>query len=219
MIKVESISKSYKFGQEDFWALKNISLEVKDGEFVAILGPSGSGKSTLMHIIGGLDRPTGGKIFVDDEDLSQLTDRKLAGFRNKTVGFVFQTFNLIPRMNVLDNVRLPLIYSPPGKVSSNNRPLEVLSSVGLQTKLKNNPNQLSGGEQQRVAIARALVNEPKIVLADEPTGNLDSKTGEQILQILLSLNKQGKTIILVTHEKTIAKVADKTVVLKDGVIV
>lgn len=219
MIKVENLAKQYRGGKNIFWALTDINLEIKTGEFIAILGPSGSGKSTLMHLIGGLDKPTKGEVWVDEQNLAKLPGSKLAKFRNQSVGFVFQFFNLISRTNVFDNVKLPLIYSSHSMAEAKEKVLKVLSNVGLSGKLKNRPNELSGGEQQRVAIARALVNDPTIILADEPTGNLDSKTGQEIMNILLGLKKAGKTILMVTHERDLAEKADRIVTMKDGKLI
>lgn len=219
VIYVNNISKTYKMGDELFWALKGVSFEIHEGEFVAILGPSGSGKSTLLHIIGGLDKPTEGEVAVDGEAISVASDKELAVFRNKKVGFVFQFFNLIPRTNVFDNVCLPLIYSKQKGVDAKEKVKQTLSLVGLSEKLQNKPSELSGGEQQRVAIARALINDPRIILADEPTGNLDTKTGEEILKILLSLKNKGKTIVMVTHEKHLADATNRMLTIKDGRLV
>jgi len=219
MIEVEQVTKTYKLGDHSFDALKSVSLKIEKGEFVAILGSSGSGKSTLMHLIGGLDRPTSGKIVVDGEDLSTINDSKLARFRNEKIGFVFQFFNLLPTASTLNNVIMPLIYTKKKGVQRVPKATEVLTSVGLGEKLRNRPNQLSGGEQQRVSLARALVNDPEIILADEPTGNLDSKTGEQIFELLTTLNKQGKTVIVVTHDQDLATAAGRIIRLKDGEVV
>lgn len=218
MIKVENISKIYKLGDSEFKALDNVSLEINKGEFVAILGPSGSGKSTLMHLIGGLDKPTLGTIEVDGLLLNKLSDSHLAKYRNEKIGFVFQFFNLLQGTNSLNNVALPLIYSRK-KVNRKQKASEILTDVGLQSKLKNRPNQLSGGEQQRVSIARALVNNPEIILADEPTGNLDSKTGQAIFELLRELNQKGKTVIVVTHDNNLATNADRIVRVADGKVV
>ncbi len=215
MIKVESVSKIYKTGDSEFKALDNVSVEIKKGEFVAILGPSGSGKSTLMHLIGGLDKPTKGTIEVDGQILNNLNDKQLATYRNQKIGFVFQFFNLLQGTNTLTNVTLPLVYSKK-KFNRKTKAVEILKEVGLEHKLKNRPNQLSGGEQQRVSIARALVNDPDIILADEPTGNLDSKTGLQIFELLNQLNANGKTIILVTHDNSLAEKAKRIIRVKDG---
>lgn len=215
MIKVDSVSKIYKTGDSEFKALDNVSLEIKKSEFVAILGPSGSGKSTLMHLIGGLDKATKGTIEVDSQVLNKLNDKELAAYRNEKIGFVFQFFNLLQGTTSLSNVTLPLIYSKK-KFNRKNKASDILKEVGLETKFKNRPNQLSGGEQQRVSIARALVNEPEIILADEPTGNLDSKTGLQIFKLLKQLNEQGKTVVLVTHDNSLAERANRTIRVKDG---
>jgi putative ABC transport system ATP-binding protein len=217
MIKVNNLTKTYKTGETTFNALDNVSTTIEKGEFVAILGPSGSGKSTLMHLIGGLDKPTSGSIEVDNQELGKLNGRQLAHYRNEKVGFVFQFFNLLQGTNSLNNVILPLIYTKK-KVNRKTRATELLTEVGLAKKLKNKPNQLSGGEQQRVSIARALVNDPEIILADEPTGNLDSKTGETIFQMLKGLNQKGKTVIVVTHDNSIAEKTDRIIRVKDGKI-
>lgn len=218
MIKIENLTKTYKTGDNQFKALDGLSLGIESGEFVAILGPSGSGKSTLMHLIGGLDKPSSGLIEVDGQDLSKMNDKQLALYRNEKVGFVFQFFNLLQGTNSLKNVTLPLIYSKT-KVNRKKVATEILEEVGLETKLKNKPNQLSGGEQQRVAIARALVNNPDIILADEPTGNLDSKTGLSIFELLRNLNKKGKTVVVVTHENSLAEKTDRVIKVVDGKII
>jgi len=217
MIELKKISKTYKTGKVEFQALKSIDLEINKGEFVAIMGPSGSGKSTLMHLIGFLDTPDSGKYIFKGEDISKFSDDELAILRNKTIGFVFQQFHLLPRENVYENVYLPVIYG--GKLKDAQDVLNRLKDVGLSTKTKNLPNELSGGERQRVAIARALINNPDIILADEPTGNLDSKSQEEIMKIFTDLNNEGKTIILVTHEADVAGYAKRIVRLKDGKIV
>jgi putative ABC transport system ATP-binding protein len=218
MIKVENLTKAYKTGDTKFNALDSVSLEIQKGEFVAILGPSGSGKSTLMHLIGGLDKPTTGAIEVDGQNLGKLNGGQLARYRNEKVGFVFQFFNLLQGTSTLNNVVLPLIYTN-RRVNRKQKATELLHEVGLGNKLKNKPNQLSGGEQQRVSIARALVNDPEIILADEPTGNLDSKTGETIFQLLKELNEKGKTVIVVTHDNSIAAKTDRIIQVRDGRIV
>lgn len=217
LIKFEKLDKDYVNEEVITHVLKEIDLEVKEGEFVAIMGPSGSGKSTLMHIMGFLDKPTSGKYYFKGKEVSNLTDDELAEIRNEEVGFIFQAFNLLQRTSVYDNVRLPLIYSQ--KKISREDVIEAIKSVGLYHRLNNLSNQLSGGEKQRVAIARALVNKPAIIFADEPTGNLDSKTGKQIMEILQDLNDEGKTIILVTHEKYTAEHARRIINLIDGKIV
>jgi putative ABC transport system ATP-binding protein len=220
IIRCESIIKNYKNGDQETQVLKNISLNINEKEFVAIIGPSGSGKSTLMHILGCLDTPTGGKYFLDEQDVSTLSDDELADIRKNKIGFVFQAFNLLPRTTVLRNVMLPLMYSNVPLIEREKRAKEALMNSGLmEDRFYHLSNQLSGGQMQRVAIARALVNNPKIILADEPTGNLDSKTGEIVLQTFQELNNQGKTIILITHEKYIASHAKRVIAIKDGVIV
>ncbi len=217
MITVTNVTKTYKTGDTDFNALNDVSIEIRSGEFVAILGPSGSGKSTLMHLIGGLDKPTSGSIEIDDHNLGKMNDSQLARYRNEKVGFVFQFFNLLQGTNSLNNVMLPLIYAKK-RVNRKSVASNILQEVGLEKKLKNKPNQLSGGEQQRVSIARALVNNPDIILADEPTGNLDSKTGHTIFELLRTLNKKGKTVVLVTHDNSLAEKADRIIRVADGKI-
>ncbi|MBU2599204.1 ABC transporter ATP-binding protein [bacterium] len=218
-IELSEIKKIYTMGKTDFLALKGISLSIARGEFIAIMGASGSGKSTLMNIIGCLDNPTTGTYLLDGEDVITNNDKELARIRNKKIGFVFQFFNLLGKQSALDNVMLPLLYS--GFLRKNRRKIasEALEMVGLSTKLRNKPSEMSGGEQQRVAIARALVNNPEIICADEPTGNLDSQTSHEIMEILLGLNKKGRTIILVTHEADIAGYAQRIIRMKDGGIV
>jgi len=217
-ISLEALSKRYNDEAGVYDALKNVDLQVKETEFVAIMGPSGSGKSTLMNIIGLLDRPTKGKYLLDGTDTNQLSDRKLANFRRDKIGFVFQNFNLLPRFNLMQNVELPLIYKRVGLKKRRAKVMEVLASVGLRDKAKNRPNRLSGGQIQRAAIARALINNPSIVLADEPTGNLDTKTGKEIMELLKQLNKDGVTIIVVTHNPEVSEYADRTIIVKDGSI-
>lgn len=221
MIEVKNITKTYKTGVVDFQALGGVSFDIEDGEFVAIMGPSGSGKSTLMHILGALDTPSGGTYFLDKKDVSTLSEDELAEMRKKKIGFVFQSFNLLPRATVLRNVMLPLVYSGIGKEERERRAREALKAVGLDEGHFNHlSNQLSGGQIQRVAIARALVNNPSIILADEPTGNLDSKTGEIVLWTFQRLNKeQGRTVIIITHEHDVAEHAERIIFLKDGLIV
>ena len=219
LIKVENLIKDYTTDEVVTNVLRGVSFEIKPGEFVAIMGPSGSGKSTLMHILGFLDRPTSGVYEFDGRDGSKFSDNELAALRNKEVGFIFQTFNLLPRTSILENVKLPLIYSGISTKEMDERAKEAIKAVGLSHRLNYLSNQLSGGEKQRVAIARALVNEPKLIFADEPTGNLDSKSGTQIMEILEDLNDKGKTIILVTHEQDTADHARRIIKLRDGQIV
>jgi len=220
MLEVKNISKVYKSSGVETKVLKGISFSINDGEFVAIIGPSGSGKSTLMHILGCLDNPTGGQYFFEGKDVSQLSDDELADIRKKKIGFVFQSFNLLPRTTVLRNAVLPLIYTNISKDEREEIAKKALISVGLdENRFHHLSNQLSGGEMQRVAIARALVNNPAIIFADEPTGNLDSKTGEVVLETFKNLNEQGRTVILITHEKYIAEHTKRIISLKDGEIV
>ncbi|MDP3758541.1 MAG: ABC transporter ATP-binding protein [Candidatus Daviesbacteria bacterium] len=216
LVKFSKINKIYETGGVPLQALKNISLEVKKGEFVAVIGASGSGKSTLMNIIGLLDKPTTGTYELDGQDTFKLREDSLADIRNKKIGFVFQSFNLLPRTTALDNVAMPLLYAGISRNERNVKARLALEQVGLEEKLTSRPNQLSGGQQQRVAIARALVNNPEIILADEPTGNLDSKSGQEIMGIFKRLNREGKTIIMITHEASIAKYAKRVIRLKDG---
>ncbi len=218
LIDMNNVSKTYVLGEVKVPALHAISLKIEDNEYVAIMGPSGSGKSTLMNILGCLDTPSEGAYYFNGEDVSGLNDNQLSGIRNKKIGFVFQTFNLLQRVTALHNVELPLIYSgfPPTKRKQLAR--DALEQVGLGDRMKHRPNELSGGQKQRVAIARALVNKPSLILADEPTGNLDSKTGEEIIEIMQRLYEQGNTIILVTHEEYIAKHTNRIIRLRDGVI-
>jgi len=217
IIQAQSLVKTYSLGESQIIVLNGIDFEVKKGEMVAISGPSGSGKSTLMHILGCLDRPDSGTYILADEDVSRLSTDRLAEIRNRNIGFVFQNFNLLPRLNALENVELPLLYG--GVPETKNRAKEVLRIVGLEDRMHHEPAQLSGGERQRVAIARAIVTDPTIVLADEPTGNLDSKTGEDIMATLEQLNAQGRTIIIVTHEATIANQCGRQIHIRDGRIV
>lgn len=218
LVKLTKVNKIYRSEDISFQALKDINLEVKKGEFLAIVGASGSGKSTLMHLLGLLDHPTSGKYFLDDVDVSHLTQDHLAVIRNKKIGFVFQSFNLLPRTSALDNVALPLIYAGISQNERKSRAKKALEQVGLGEKLNSHPNQLSGGQQQRVAIARALITNPDIILADEPTGNLDSKSGTEIMNIFQALNKEGKTIIMITHEDDIAANAKRKIRIRDGEI-
>lgn len=219
IIDIKNVTKIYKIGNIKVNALNGINLKINRGEFLTIMGPSGSGKSTLMNIIGCLDTPTSGSFLMEDEYISKLNDNQLAEIRNKKVGFVFQTFNLLSRTNIIGNVELPLIYSK-GKPARSRKDLisNVIDLVGLKGWEKHRPNELSGGQMQRVAIARALINNPSIILADEPTGNLDSRTGEEIMAIFQSLNKEGKTILFVTHEIDLAKHAQRIIYLKDGIV-
>ncbi len=217
LISIKDIYKQFETDEVVTKVLHGITFDIHKGEFVAIMGPSGSGKSTLMHIIGFLDRPSSGEYIFENENVTNFDDDKLAHLRNKKIGFVFQTFNLLPRTSVLDNVILPLEYnSHPDKVGAARK---ALKSVGLEHRMDHLSNQLSGGEKQRVAIARALVNDPELIFADEPTGNLDSKSGQQVMEILIDLNKQAKTIILVTHEEYTANTARRIIKLKDGLVV
>jgi putative ABC transport system ATP-binding protein len=216
VIQLKNLAKRYDDEAGVYDALKGVDLTVEEGEFVAIMGPSGSGKSTLMNIIGLLDRPTHGDYYLDGVDTNKFSDRKLANFRRDKIGFIFQNFNLLPRFNLLQNVELPLIYKKVGAKKRKLEVAEVLKSVGLADKLKNRPNRLSGGQVQRAAIARALINNPSIVLADEPTGNLDSKTGTEIMELLKDLNKKGVTIVVVTHNPEVSEYANRTIIVKDG---
>jgi putative ABC transport system ATP-binding protein len=218
MISLQGIEKTYFLGKLSVPALRGVDLTVNEHEFVAVMGPSGSGKSTLMNIIGCLDRLTAGRYVLDGLDVSQMPDNELAEVRNRKIGFVFQTFNLLPRMTSLRNVELPLIYNSIGKRERRERAMEALKKVGLENRALHRPNELSGGQRQRVAIARALINSPAILLADEPTGNLDSRTGDEIMATIQQLNDRGATIILVTHEPDIASCARRIVAIRDGLV-
>ncbi|MBK7184225.1 MAG: ABC transporter ATP-binding protein [Bacteroidetes bacterium] len=218
MIQLTNIAKFYTIGTETIHALRSVSLEIYKNEYVALMGPSGSGKSTLMNVLGCLDSPSGGEYTLNGKAVAQMLDDELAEVRNKEIGFVFQSFNLLPRSTSLDNVALPLVYAGFSKEQRVKRATEVLEQVGLGGRIMHKPNELSGGQRQRVAIARALVNNPAIILADEPTGNLDSKTSVEIMALLEEIHKQGNTIILVTHEEDIAQHAHRIVRLKDGMV-
>lgn len=218
MIDLQDIRKIYRIGSQDFAALAGITLQIAEGEFAALMGPSGSGKSTLMNILGCLDRPTSGSYKLDGREVANLSDNELALTRNKSIGFVFQNFNLLGRISALDNVALPLVYAGIGKEERTERAMEKLRAVGLGTWSHHKPNELSGGQRQRVAIARALINNPHIIMADEPTGNLDTKSTHEIMDIFENLHQEKKTIILVTHEPEIAARASRQLLLSDGVI-
>lgn len=219
IITVDNVNKTYKNGLLELQVLKNISFKVDKGEFLAIMGSSGSGKSTMMNILGCLDNQYEGKYILDGIDISKSTENELSEIRNKKIGFIFQSFNLLPRLTALENVELPLIYSSVPKEERHKRANELLEMVGLKERTHHRPNELSGGQRQRVAIARALVNNPSIILADEPTGNLDSKSEAEIIEILQKLNKMGKTIVIVTHEPNIGEIAQRKIVFKDGEII
>lgn len=218
VIRTEHIAKVYVMGTEEVYALRDISITIKQGEYVALMGPSGSGKSTLMNMIGCLDTPSKGQYFLDGQDVSRMTDNQLAEVRNKKIGFVFQTFNLLPRSSALDNVTLPLIYAGMGSADRKKRGEAVLKQVGLGDRMTHQPNELSGGQRQRVAVARALVNNPALILADEPTGNLDSKTSIEIMGLFQEIHQKGNTIVVVTHEEEIARHAHRIIRLKDGLV-
>ena len=218
LINITQIKRDFQLGNETINVLKGIDLQINKGEYVALMGPSGSGKSTLMNLLGCLDTPTSGSYILNGKDVSQMQDDDLAEIRNKEIGFVFQTFNLLPRTTALDNVALPMIYAGYSKSDRNIRATEVLTQVGLSDRMDHQPNQLSGGQRQRVAVARALVNKPSIILADEPTGNLDSKTSVEIMNLFNEIHKNGNTVILVAHEEDIAKYAHRIIRLRDGLI-
>lgn len=218
VIEIRNIIRDFKLGQEVVHVLKGIDLDIKRGEYVAIMGPSGSGKSTLMNLLGCLDTPTAGSYNLNGNDVSQMSDDELAEIRNTEIGFVFQTFNLLPRTTALDNVALPMIYAGASKKARIERATEVLKDVGLADRMDHKPNQLSGGQRQRVAVGRALVNRPSIILADEPTGNLDSKTGTEIMALFDEIHAAGNTVIMVTHEEEIAAHAKRIIRLRDGIV-
>lgn len=218
IIDIKGITRNFPLGNEVVKVLKGIDLTINKGEYVALMGPSGSGKSTLMNLLGCLDTPTGGTYILNGKDVSKMSDNELAEIRNKEIGFVFQTFNLLPRTTALDNVALPMVYAGYKKPERNERASQVLTQVGLEDRMDHKPNQLSGGQRQRVAVARALVNHPSIILADEPTGNLDSKTSVEIMKLFNEIHANGNTVILVTHEEDIAAYAHRVIRLRDGVI-
>ena len=219
VIVLENIVKTYSMGDSSFNALDGINLSIEKGSFVAIMGPSGSGKSTMMNIIGCLDRPTSGAYWLDGQQVAELSDDELALVRNEKIGFVFQNFNLLPRMNALHNVALPLIYAGIPLAERLKRAEKALIAVGLGDRIQHKPNEMSGGQRQRVAIARAMVNEPAILMADEPTGNLDTKSGDEVMRLFTAIHEQGRTVILVTHEPEIAAYTERTLVMRDGKIV
>jgi len=218
VIDIDSLTKTYLSGKTQLKALNNVNLKIKKGDFIAIMGPSGSGKSTLMHIIGCLDRPTSGTVIIDGENISKVSDNELAQIRGRKIGFIFQKFNLIPTMTALKNIELPMVFVGGTKSDRERRATELLGKVGLTNWATHRPSELSGGQQQRIAIARALCNNPSIILADEPTGNLDTKTGEQIMKLLASLSKEGKTILLVTHAIALKRYTNRVVNMLDGKI-
>ncbi|MBN8565379.1 MAG: ABC transporter ATP-binding protein [Flavobacteriales bacterium] len=218
LIKISALKRNFVLGSETIYVLKGIDLEINKGEYVALMGPSGSGKSTLMNLLGCLDTPTSGTYILNGKDVSKMHDDELAEIRNKEIGFVFQTFNLMPRTTALDNVALPMVYAGYSKSERYERATEVLTQVGLADRMDHKPNELSGGQRQRVAVGRALVNKPSIILADEPTGNLDSKTSEEIMALFGEIHKNGNTVILVTHEEEIAAYAHRIIRLRDGII-
>ncbi|EJL22540.1 ABC transporter ATP-binding protein [Brevibacillus sp. BC25] len=219
VIQIEELRKQYVIGDQEIYALRGVSLSIEEGDFVAIMGPSGSGKSSMMNVIGCLDKPTSGEFFLDGYPVSHAHDDELAVIRNQKIGFVFQNFNLLPRTTAVENVELPLLYGGKPARERREKAIRALTSVGLAERLNNKPNELSGGQQQRVSIARALVNDPVILLADEPTGALDTKTSEEIMSIFQKLNDEGKTVILVTHEPDIAEYAKRIIRFRDGQII
>lgn len=219
LIKLEKVWKVYQMGQVNLTVLKDVNLEIEFGRFTTILGPSGSGKSTLLHIISCLDTPTEGRVFLEDQDVSQLSSDQLADIRGRKIGFVFQQFNLLTNLNALDNASLPLIFQDVSEAERKVRAEKILTELGLSHRLTHRPNQMSGGEQQRVALSRALINNPEILVADEPTGNIDTKNGQKIMELLTNFHKQGKTIIVVTHDLEIATYGQDIIELKDGEII
>jgi len=219
LMKVINVSKIYDLGSEVITALNNVNIEIYKGEFISIIGKSGSGKSTLMHILGLLDTPTSGEIILNGQNTKGLKEKELAKIRNKEIGFVFQSFNLLQRTTTLDNVMLPLKYSDIPSYMWREKGLDMLKMMGLENRLHNKSNELSGGQKQRVAIARALINDPSIILADEPTGNLDSKTGDEIIELFSDLHKQGRTVVIVTHNEEIADLAQRKIIIKDGEVI
>ncbi len=218
VIEIKNLVKNFRLGSQTIHVLKSLSININKNEFVALMGPSGSGKSTLMNIIGCLDTPTSGQYILNNKDVSKLSDNELAEIRNKEIGFIFQTFNLLPRSSALENVALPLVYAGFSKKEREEKATFVLEQVGLADRMKHKPNELSGGQRQRVAVARALVNNPSIILADEPTGNLDTKTSYEIMGLFDTIHKNGNTIVLVTHEEDIAKHAHRVIRLRDGIV-
>ncbi|MBU2559728.1 ABC transporter ATP-binding protein [archaeon] len=219
VIRLENVEKTYIMGKVKVHALRGVNLAIEKGEYVAIMGPSGSGKSTLMNQVGALDRPTKGRVFIEEHDISKMSDNELAKIRRENIGFIFQQFNLISRLTAIENVELPMWYAGMSKIKRVRRAAELLRLVGLGDRMKHRPTELSGGQMQRVCIARALANNPDIIMADEPTGNLDSKSSEDIMEILEKLNKEGRTIVMVTHEDEYAKRAGRTIIIRDGRIV
>lgn len=218
LLELKDVAKRYSLGETQFLAIKPTNLAIFPGDYISIKGPSGSGKSTLMHLMGLLDNPSGGKIYLEGKDVSNFSETRLAKIRNRNIGFVFQRFNLLPRAAAWENVALPLVYAGVTASERKSRALESLKSVGLEDRIDHRPNQLSGGQQQRLAIARALVNNPSLILADEPTGNLDSKSGKVVMDLFDKFNRQGKTVIIVTHEEEVAKHARKKIAIMDGVV-